>query len=299
LNGVRCGWNRFSHFVTDNHLPVDFISTHPYPTDWPLDELGCTHRLTRGVGATPKDLARLREIVDASPYPKAEIHLTEWNSSSSARDFTHDFLQAATYVVKANLESAGLIDSLSYWTFTDIFEEGGAGDTIFHGGFGMINLQGIVKPTYHAYRMLNALGDELLVKQPAGVMTRDAASGKIAALFYHYPPEMTLSALASFDTREVAEKSLALGRPEELTVDLGGLEPGTPLLVETLDRFHGNAMQAWGEMGQPEAPSREQIAWLRKMACNTRKETFIADGNGRIHFHRKIEPWSLVLLREI
>ena len=289
----------FLAFCHDNHLPVDFISTHPYPTDWPLDELGCTHRLTRGVGATPKDLARLREIVDASPYPKAEIHLTEWNSSSSARDFTHDFLQAATYVVKANLESAGLIDSLSYWTFTDIFEEGGAGDTIFHGGFGMINLQGIVKPTYHACRMLNALGDELLVKQPAGVMTRDAASGKIAALFYHYPPEMTLSALASFDTREVAEKSLALGRPEELTVDLGGLEPGTPLLVETLDRFHGNAMQAWGEMGQPEAPSREQIAWLRKMACNTRKETFIADGNGRIHFYRKIEPWSLVLLREI
>lgn len=203
----------FLEYCQRNELPVDFISTHPYPTDWPLDELGQTRRLTRGVGATPKDLALLRKIVDASAYPKAEIHLTEWNSSSSPRDFTHDFLQAATYVVRANLEAIGLVNSMAYWTFTDIFEEGGAGDAIFHGGFGMINLQGIVKPTYHAYRMLSALGDELLARGSGGIITRESATGKIAGLFYHYPPEMTFSAPASFDTAEVAEKTLALGGP--------------------------------------------------------------------------------------
>ena len=34
------------------------------------------------------------------------------------------------------------MDSLAYWTFTDVFEEHGAGDTAFHGGFGLINYQG-------------------------------------------------------------------------------------------------------------------------------------------------------------
>jgi len=35
------------------------------------------------------------------------------------------------------------------------------------------------------------------------------------------------------------------------------------------------------------------------MACNTRKETFLVEGSGRIRLDRKIEPWSLVLLKQI
>ena len=53
-----------------------------------------------------------------------------------------------------------------------MFEEKGAGDTIFHGGFGMINYQGIVKPTFHAYRFLHSLGDEILSAGSGGVVTR-------------------------------------------------------------------------------------------------------------------------------
>jgi beta-xylosidase len=31
---------------------------------------------------------------------------------------------------------------MSYWTFTDIFEENGPVPSPFHGGFGLINFQG-------------------------------------------------------------------------------------------------------------------------------------------------------------
>jgi hypothetical protein len=60
-------------------------------------------------------------------FPQAEIHLTEWSSSSSPHDHAHDTLSAATYVVRSVLHSLCTVDSLSYWTFTDGFEEGGAG----------------------------------------------------------------------------------------------------------------------------------------------------------------------------
>ena len=179
LNWRPVWLDQFLDFCSVEGLPVDFVSCHPYPIDWALDEHGQGKKSTRGVDATPRDLALLRKIIDASAYPAAEIHLTEWNSSSSPRDFTYDFLQAATFVVKANLDSIGLVDSLSYWTFTDVFEEGGAGDTMFHGGFGMINLQGIVKPTFHAYRFMNALGDELLGRFTGGVVTRCSKTKKI------------------------------------------------------------------------------------------------------------------------
>jgi xylan 1,4-beta-xylosidase len=290
---------QFLAFCQRDKLPVDFVSCHPYPTDWALDEHGQGKKSTRGVGATPRDLALVREIVAASPYPKAEIHLTEWSSSSSPRDFTHDFLQAATYVTKANLESIGTVDSLSYWTFTDVFEEGGAGDTIFHGGFGMINLQGIVKPTFHAYRFMNALGDELLGKFSGGVVTRCFKTKKLSAIAYHYPPEMPQTVLASFDSRDKAYETLALGQPEQLHVELTGLKPGAKILVETLDKQNGNALAAWVAMGSPEPPTREQAKELRQQAEATKKETFAAVANGKFILQRAIEPWSMVLVREL
>ena len=291
----------FLAYCHANGLPVDFVSCHPYPTDWALDEHtpGGFRESTRGIGATPRDLARLREIVHHSPFPDAEIHLTEWSSSSSPRDFTHDFLQAATFVVKANLDSIDSVDSLAYWTFTDIFEEGGAGGTIFHGGFGMINAQGIVKPTFHAYRFLHALGDELLARVPGGVVTRERATGRLAALTCHYPSEMPLSAPASFGARDTARETLALGQPLTTQIEFTNLPAGAESMVETLDQTHGNALACWEALGAPENPTREQTAELRRQAETLKREKVAADGSGRLLFACEMMPWSVVLLRQI
>ena len=37
---------------------------------------------------------------------------------------------------------------MSYWTYTDLFEEPGPPPTPFHGGFGLLNREGIRKPAY-------------------------------------------------------------------------------------------------------------------------------------------------------
>lgn len=293
-------WMRgFLDYCEKESLPVDFVSCHPYPTDWALDEHGQGAKLTRGIGATPKDLRTLRDLIDSSAFPDAEIHLTEWSSSSSPRDHTHDFLQAATFVVKTNVESIGTVDSLSYWVFSDIFEEGGAGDTIFHGGFGMINVQGIVKPTFHAYRFLAGLGDEVLTRAEWGIVTRDSTTGRLQVLAYHYPPEMPLSVPASFGSRDKARETLALGKPEDLVVELSGLEPGAAFLVEILDRDHGNAIGIWESMGAPENPGREQTALLRDRSMETLKLSIRADESGRLCFTRTLSPWAVVAMREV
>ena len=292
---------QFLAFCQHENLPVDFVSVHPYPTDWALDEHtpGGFKKSTREAGATPRDLKLVQKIVGGSPFPQAEIHCTEWSSSSSPRDFTHDFLQAATYVTRANLESIGMVDSLSYWTFTDVFEEGGAGDTIFHGGFGMINLQGVVKPTFHAYRFLGALGDELIAKFPAGVVTRCSRTKRLSAIAYHYPPEMPQTVPASFDSRDEACEVLALGQAQWLHIEFTGLNAGAKIVVDTLDKANGNALGAWEAMGKPGNVSRELAQQLREKAEATKYEEFTGDVNGVFKLVRAIEPWSLVLVREL
>ena len=291
--------DEFLAFCARERLPVDFVSCHPYPTDWALDEHGRGEKLTRGVDATPIDLALLRAVVAAGPYPNAELHLTEWNSSSSPRDHTHDTLPAATYVVRSVLRSLGTVDSLAYWTFTDVFEEGGAGDELLHGGFGMITLPGIPKPTFHAYRMLAGLGDRLLEQADGVVLTRDAGSGRVSALAYHYPPEEPKSVPASFDDRRVADATQAKGVPRELDLSIAGVPAGSRFAVEILDAGHGDALGAWRALGEPSAPTREQLAHLDRLARATQIRTVAAGADGTVRLRLVMTPWSVVSLRQL
>ena len=75
---------------------------------------------------------------------------------------------------------------MSYWTFTDIFEEAGPRTTPFHGGFGLLNYQGINKPAFYAYQFLNRLGTiELKSSDEASWIARDDKGG-VQALFWDF-----------------------------------------------------------------------------------------------------------------
>jgi xylan 1,4-beta-xylosidase len=166
-----------------------------------------------------------------------------------------------------------------------------------HGGFGMINYQGIVKPTFHAYRFLHALGDEILSAGVGGIVTRDKKTGRLIALAYHYPSEVKIS-VPNTDSLAGAENMMHKGRSIPLSVTLTGLPPNAPVLVETLDSSHGNAVAAWEAMGKPPTPTREQTDALRKAALTVKKKSLQADEPGRFTLQREMEPWSLVLIQQ-
>lgn len=289
----------FLDYAKANSLPVDFVSSHPYPTDFALDPgSGRNRGRTRSIDATRQDLTWLRRTVDASAYPAAQIHLTEWSSSPSARDFTHDSLQAAAFILKTNLDSIGLANSLSYWTFTDVFEEGGAGNAPFHGGFGLVNYQGIVKPSFHAYRMLHALGDEVLSRRDGAIVTRHSRTGKVTALVYHYPSELRDS--LSFGDQASADAIYRMGAARDFKLELTRLAPNSEFAVEQLDSDHGNAFQRWQELGSPQSLSRDQTKALRETATQlARSSPLRADESGRLNWSRTLTPWTCVLFNQL
>lgn len=290
----------FLAFCARNRLPVDFVSTHPYPTDFAIDPGGTAKGMrTRCADSTRRDLEWLRRAIERSPYPGAEIHLTEWNSTAADADHSHDYLPAATFIVKANVESIGLVDSLSYWTFTDIFEEHRGGVAAFHGGFGLITFQGIPKPSFHAYRMLNQLGDELLGRSDGVIVTRRGGSGKLAALCYHYPAAVAVAPPISKLTRDVAEATAAAGEPATLDIRLSGLRPGATLVIEILDRDHGSAVEAWLAAGAPHSPGPELTAELERIAWATNRSCHTADAGGRFETTLEIAPWTVMTVREL
>jgi len=122
--------------------------------------------------------------------------------------------------------------------------------------------------------------------------------GKLAALAYHYPPEMPRTVPGSFDSRAVADETLDLGQPEALAVEFTGLRPGATFAVETLTRGHGDVMAAWHALGAPEPLSREQTQHVRAAALATHRETVTVDATGRLRLARDLASWSVVLISE-
>jgi xylan 1,4-beta-xylosidase len=281
-------------WCAERDVPLDFLSTHLYPTDAAFGADGELRHIQRHVDATHQDLLLLRELIRRSPFPDAELHITEWSSSPSSRDAMHDTLFAATYVTRAFLRGAGVADSISYWTFTDVFEEGGAGIGPFHGGFGLVNEQGIHKPTFHAFAMLSRLGDRALLSAPHGVITQHTGSGDVAAVFFNYPDDMGTQGVGSATsyaaTRRLADRGP--GRRVHHTVD--GLAPGATYRVEQVDRDHGNVAEAWHRMGEPLNLTREQESRLRATADDLLRQELTVSGDGVLTIDLDLPAWAVV-----
>ena len=132
------------NFCSTNALPLDFISTHTYGVKQGyLDEFGSTGTiLDKNKWSVSGDILNSRKQILNSSMPNLELHYTEWSSSYTPADPIHDSYHQAAYILEKIKQVGNAANSMSYWVFTDIFEEAGPRFTPFHGGFRIIELSG-------------------------------------------------------------------------------------------------------------------------------------------------------------
>lgn len=175
-------------FCEKNSVPIDFISTHTYGVKQGfLDEYGTTGTiLDKNEWAVSGDVLNSRKQISNSTKPNLELHYTEWSSSYTPADPVHDSYHQAAYILEKLKQVGNAANSMSYWVFTDIFEEAGVRFTPFHGGFGLLNYQGIKKPAYYSYYLLNKLGETELQNQDKRSWACKNSSGGMQLLFWDF-----------------------------------------------------------------------------------------------------------------
>jgi xylan 1,4-beta-xylosidase len=148
------------NFCKKNNLPIDFISTHSYGVKQGyLDEFGNSGTvLDKNPMSVSGDVINSRNEIAGSSMPNLELHYTEWSASYTPSDPIHDSYHEAAYILQKLKQVGTAANSMSYWVFTDIFEESAPRFTPFHGGFGLLNYQAINKPAFFSYKFLNQLG---------------------------------------------------------------------------------------------------------------------------------------------
>ncbi|MDQ3817944.1 MAG: glycoside hydrolase [Acidobacteriota bacterium] len=247
------------NFTTQNHLPLDFITTHDYGVRGVgFDENGVQRLyLVTEPGAIVAGVRDVHGQIKSSPRPDLPLHYTEWSTSYSPRDPVHDSYISAAYILSKLKGAEGYADSMSYWTFTDIFEENGPVPTPFHGGFGLINFQGLRKPSFYAYQFLNRLGDEELISNDADSWACRGARGA-QVLFWNYTPPETKESDQVFFKKDLPAKDFGPAR-----VSIANLPPGAyNVSVYRVGYRINDVYDDYLQMGSPAALSREQVREL-------------------------------------
>jgi xylan 1,4-beta-xylosidase len=256
-------------FCAEQKVPLDFVSTHNYATSSGyLDETGNAGTvLSPDRNAISGGVHRVRAKIDASPFKNVELHYTEWSASYTPSDPIHDSYHSAAFILDKIRNIGAATTSMSYWTFTDIFEEAGPRTTPFHGGFGLLNYQDLPKPSYYAYKFLNELGDtELGCSDPAAFVCRDK-SGAVQALFWDFTITHPGPSVINQEYYKAEHPANPKGAAE---LKLSGLAKGSYRLLATKVGYRANDVQtAWRDLGSPAQLTREQVALLRDTCAGT------------------------------
>ena len=261
-----------------NRVPLDFISFHSYGLgDGPggLDEYGeQLHYLSSNLVSTAETVIRQRRAIDASARPGLPIHVTEWSASYSPRDPVHDSYFSAPYILEQLKHTEHGVASMSYWVFTDIFEEAGPPVTPFQGGFGLLTFQGIKKPAYFAYRFLSRLGPtELANSDPASWICRDERGGAQILLW-----DLTRLADVRTPNQAIFRKLIPAKSKGNVRVNLSNVPPGIYQLTLWHVGFQKNdAYSAYLKMGAPAQLTLAQERELRDAS------------SGKPEFERQVE----------
>ena len=252
---ARAEWIKaLIEFGRDNDCEPDYIITHIYNNDSeskPLspfagpqeDKVSKSPHFASGV------VRGVRELLDEMGF-KGEVHWNEWGRSWFPHYPERETPNEAAFVMKTMAEVSQLADYFAYWNLSDVYDQVGYGAETFHGNYGMLNLQGLRKPQYHAFQLLSRLGDRRLPVTGDGLSDVSNAIATptdrgFAVAVYAFDPED-----GSGDTR--VEVTLPDGVKGEPTLHL-------------VDATHNNILVPWREMGSPDYLKRDQLETLRSL----------------------------------
>lgn len=276
---ARSKWIKpFLKYCADNKAPLDFVSTHSYNTKSVFDEFGKSKRKLFPFNYLYSNVNYVRRVVDSTFFKGMPLHYTEFNSSPSSHDPLHDAYQNAPFILSTLRHTENVAASMSYWTFTDIFEEAGPALTPFHGGFGLLNLQEIKKPTFFAYKYLGQLGNrELPNTDTASIVTKSDNGYQVLAWDLTFPKaDSVLDEVYFKDLRPASAK----GR---LTVDLQHVANGRyQLMVFKTGYLHNDPLSAYINMGRPFYITPAQVKMLQALTEDkplVKKSVTINNGN--------------------
>jgi xylan 1,4-beta-xylosidase len=271
---AQAAWaDKFLAHCKEKNVPVDFVSTHVYGNDAAQDVFGTQEKISRNEMVC-RAVKKVHQQIAASAYPNMPLIWSEYNAAYDNNPAVTDSAYMGPYLANTIRECDGLTTMMSYWDFSDVFEEQGVVKNPFYGGFGLLAENSIPKAAFNDFALLHRLGDTRLdVKSDSALVTRRKDGTLAVAVWNLFLPEEA-------------------GSPKTFTLHFSGVK-GKTVRTTIVDTKHGSPLPAYQKMGSPQFPTDEQIETLRKAAAMpSAQEQTLKNGELKL----TLQPHSLALI---
>jgi xylan 1,4-beta-xylosidase len=248
----------FLKFASENRVPVDFVSTHGYADDTVEDLFGTNEEIPMDERVC-RAAAKVKGEIKASASPNLPLIWSEWNVQGMKE--SRDTIFVGPALANTVRECDGLVDMLSFWTFSDVFEEGGPIAKPFEGHFGLRAKGGINKPSYYAYGLLHQLGNERMANASKNTIVTQTSDGRLV--------------IATWNLVDPDQK----GTTQVIDLDFIHVPANARVKIQRVGTEHGNVLKEYAAMGLPLDPTADQVEQLNRRTALPPPEEARLQGN--------------------
>ncbi len=307
----------FLRYCHERGTPVDFVTTHHYPTDvvigygvensinlvnpFDINDPQKIKDLVARVKGNPEQLQLLEKeysvfrshlwehvergvLTEMAKQARQEVgsfplYYTEWGSLAG---LPSDGPFGASFIAKTLVDNHGLVDGYSFWAFSDIFEEGAQRSEPFHGGFGLLTQHGIPKAPYRAFQLMHQITGELY--------EANLTDGTLDVHAFLESQTNTIKILV------VNHQSLLHPIETEMVhIELTNTKPCIAAECVRIDEDHANPLAAWQAMGEPDYLSGAQLLVLESASCLEPHPVDFKQANGQLSLEITVPPMGIAL----
>ena len=244
---AQAAWaDDFIRHCAENRVPVDFVSSHVYGDD-KSEDVFKTHEPISRNQMVCRAVKKVHDQIKGSSMPSLPLIWSEFNATYMNLPAVTDSSFMGPWLADTIRQCDGLVDLMSYWTFSDVFEEQGVVKQPFYGGYGLIAAGGVPKPAFNAFKLLHQLGNQRIEVKSDSVLATRMPNGSLVLAVWNYSS---------------AEQP---GASRSVTLKFKGIS-ARQAWISTSDPDHGDVHSAYEKMGSPRYPTSAQLNELRKAA---------------------------------
>ncbi len=295
---------RFLEFCRKKNLNFDCFCLNSYGFTSPLNKSYPAEYFVYednfsyqdGDNALNKSADKMAKLLSKGNFLQPII-VTEWGLNPYSNDLSRDTSFMAAWIINHTIHLSPSIAELCYCLLTDYsLPDSSDYGYEFTGGQGILTSNGIPKPSFSAFQILDSLGKEILSLGDDYLLTKDEASWQLLIYNYSYFSKDYLQGkqelLFDEDRYNIYERTL----PKIFQIKMS--LPSGKYRLETVqvNRKHYAPYDEWIKMGKPKHILSDYLEYLLNKCCPKLQIETITTSN-HLQIQRTVPIHGITILK--